>query len=39
VVRLLLSRGADREARSAEGKTPLDMVPGEAAETAALLRT
>ena len=39
VVRLLLSRGADRQARSAEGKTPLDTVPAEAAETAALLRT
>jgi ankyrin repeat protein len=39
VVRLLLSRGADRQARNAEGKTPLDMVPAEAAETAALLRT
>jgi ankyrin repeat protein len=39
IVRLLLSRGADPAAPTAEGKSPLDMVPAEAAETAELLRT
>jgi len=37
VVRLLLERGADRKARTAGGKSPLDLVPPAATSTAALL--